>query len=106
VLAATTIPLVAMVTFFVFGIHEAAWGTTSSTARQRLVPMEMQGRIGSIYMIAVQGGLVLGAAVGGVVARAWGLTSPFWFAFAGSVLILAAIWRELGHIGSLSAGAT
>jgi predicted MFS family arabinose efflux permease len=68
--------------------------------------MEMQGRIGSIYMIAVQGGLVVGAAVGGVVARVWGLTGPFWFAFAGSVLILAAIWRELGYIGSLSEAAT
>jgi predicted MFS family arabinose efflux permease len=106
VLAATTVPLVAMATFFVFGIHEAAWGTTSTTARQRLVPMEMQGRIGSIYMIAVQGGLVVGAAVGGVIARVWGLTGPFWFAFAGSVLILAAIWRELGYIGSLSEAAT
>jgi predicted MFS family arabinose efflux permease len=68
--------------------------------------MEMQGRIGSIYMIAVQGGLVVGAAVGGVIARVWGLTGPFWFAFAGSVLILAAIWRELGYIGSLSEAAT
>jgi hypothetical protein len=36
----------------------------------------------------------------------WGLTGPFWFAFAGSVLILAAIWRELGYIGSLSEAAT
>ena len=106
VLAVTTTPLVAAVTLFVFGIHEAAWGTTSSTARQRLVPMEMQGRVGSTYMLGLQGGLVVGAALGGLIAGAWGLTGPFWFAFVGSVLILAAIWRELGHIGSLSAAAT
>jgi len=28
----------------------------------------------------------------------WGVTAPFWFAFAGSALILAAIWRSLLHI--------
>ena len=26
------------------------------------------------------------------------MTAPFWFAFAGSAVILALIWRELGHI--------
>jgi hypothetical protein len=25
----------------------------------------------------------------------WGITAPFWFAFAGSALILALIWRSL-----------
>ena len=28
----------------------------------------------------------------------WGITAPFWFAFAGSAVILAAIWRSLLHI--------
>ena len=31
-------------------------------------------------------------------ARIWGVTGPFWFAFVGSALILAAIWRELANI--------
>ena len=28
----------------------------------------------------------------------WGVTAPFWFAFAGSALILALIWRSLLQI--------
>jgi predicted MFS family arabinose efflux permease len=41
---------------------------------------------------------VAGSALGGVIARMWGITGPFWFAFAGSALILALIWRQLAHI--------
>jgi predicted MFS family arabinose efflux permease len=64
----------------------------------RAVPLEMQGRVGSLYSIRVFGGLVAGQALGGVIARIWGITGPFWFAFAGSAVILALIWRQLAHI--------
>lgn len=97
-LAITRTPAVAMVVFFIFGIHTSVWATTSNSVRQRAVPEEFQGRVGSVYMIGVQGGLVVGAAVGGVIAHRWGVTGPFWFAFGGSALILIAIWHALGHI--------
>ncbi len=97
-LALTTTAWVAMTIMFVFGAHAFVWGTTSRTVRMRAVPMAMQGRVGSLYSIGVFGGLVAGQALGGVIARIWGLTGPFWFAFAGSALILALIWRELAHI--------
>jgi hypothetical protein len=41
---------------------------------------------------------VPGSALGGLVASAWSVTAPFWFAFTGSALILALIWRSLLHI--------
>lgn len=94
VLAVTTIPVVAFATMFVFGIHEAAWGTTASTIRQRVVPNELQGRVGSVYMVSVFGSLVVGSALGGVIARFWGITAPFWFGFVGSALILVVMWRR------------
>jgi predicted MFS family arabinose efflux permease len=102
-LALTTVPAVALLTFFVFGVHTAVWGTTSTAVRQRAVPTEFQGRVGSVYMMGVHGGLVVGAAVGGVIARIWGVTGPFWFAFVGSALILAVIWRALGQIAHADA---
>lgn len=98
ILALTTTPAVAMAVFFVFGIHASAWATTSTTIRQRAVPLEFQGRVSSVYGIGVQGGMVVGAAIGGVVADATSITGPFWFGFVGSALILAAIWKELGNI--------
>src|SRR6185437_8389534 len=50
------------------------------------------GRVGSVYLTGVVGGIVIGSALGGLVASVWGVTAPFWFAFAGSALILALIW--------------
>ena len=71
----------------------------SETIRQRAVPTDFQGRVGSVYMVGVFGSLVAGAAIGGVIADVWGITGPFWFGFVGSALILTTIWRRLAAIG-------
>lgn len=97
-LALTSTATVAASVLFVFGIHEAAWGTTAVSIRQRAVPAELQGRVGSVYMLGVFGGLVIGSAIGGLVARFWSVTGVFWFAFVGSALILVVIWRSLEQI--------
>ncbi len=105
-LAVTTTPWVAMAIMFVFGAHAFVWGTTARAVRMRAVPLELQGRVGSLYSVGVYGGIVVGQAVGGVVARVWGVTGPFWFAFVGSACILVAIWRELSHIAHADEEAT
>lgn len=97
-LALTTTPWVAMAIFFVFGAHAFVWGTTSVTVRQRAVPTPLQGRVGSVNMVGTYGGLVIGSGVGGLLARPFGITAPFWFAFVGSGLFLVLIWRQLSHI--------
>ncbi len=97
-LALTRSPWVAMPIFFVFGAHAFIWGTTSITVRQRAVPTELQGRVGSVNLVGVFGGLVVGAGIGGVLAQRWGVTAPFWFAFAGSAVFVVLIWRQLTHI--------
>ncbi|TFV67763.1 UNVERIFIED_ORG: MFS transporter [Bacillus sp. AZ43] len=96
--ALTTTPWVALAIMFVFGAHAFVWGTTSRTVRMRAVPHALQGRVGSLYSIGVFGGIVVGQALGGVIARVWGITGPFWFAFVGSAVILVLIWRGLAHI--------
>jgi predicted MFS family arabinose efflux permease len=101
-LAITTTAWVAMAIMFVFGAHAFVWGTTSRTVRMRAVPTALQGRVGSVYYLAVFGGILVGQAIGGGVARAWGITAPFWFAFVGSAIILALIWRELGHVSHVA----
>ena len=97
-LALTTSPVVAGAIFFVFGAHAFVWGTTSGAIRQRAVPGELQGRVGSVNTVGVFGGLVIGSGIGGVLAQQFGVTAPFWFAFAGSAVFLVLIWRELAHI--------
>ena len=98
VLALTTNAAVAMATFFVFGAHAFVWGVTSVAIRQRAVPTVLQGRVGSVNLVGTYGGLVLGSGIGGLLARGYGVTAPFWFAFIGSVVFLVLIWRELRHI--------
>jgi MFS family permease len=97
-LALTTSGAVAMAIMVVFGAYAFVWGTVSQTVRQRVTPTELQGRVGSVYMVALFGGLVVGQALGGWLAEGWGLTAPFWFAFVGSGLTLALVWRQLGNI--------
>lgn len=97
-LATTTTPWVGMTILFLFGAHNSIWGTTTTTIRQRAVPGDFQGRVSSLNQLGSYGGLVAGAALGGAIAARWGVTGPFWFAFVGSVIILALIWRELAHI--------
>jgi MFS family permease len=97
-LALTTSPKVALPIFFVFGAHAFVWGTTSVTVRQRAVPTALQGRVGSVNLVGVYGGLVIGSGIGGALARSHGLTAPFWFAFVGSAMFVVLIWGQLRHI--------
>lgn len=98
VLALTTRPAVAMLILFLFGIHLVYWATTANSVRQRAVPLELQGRVGSVYSIALMGGLVVGSLLGGVLADARGITAPYWFGFAGCAVMLTALWRQLGNV--------
>lgn len=104
-LALSTSPWTAMPIFFAFGMHEAVWATVATSVRQRAVPTHFQGRVGAVYMTGGYGGLVAGAAIGGVIARIWGVTGPFWFGLVGSVLILVWIWRRLELIAHPAAPA-
>ncbi|WP_066370755.1 MFS transporter [Herbidospora mongoliensis] len=94
-LALTHSPWVAGGVFLVFGAHAFIWGTTSITVRQRAVPAELQGRVGSVNTVCVYAGLVVGSLIGGVLATHFGVAAPFWFAFAGSAVFLVVLWRQL-----------
>ncbi|MCW2956074.1 MAG: Major facilitator superfamily 1 [Thermoleophilia bacterium] len=97
-LALTTSPWVALPIFFVFGGHAFIWATTSITVRQRAVPAALQGRVDSVNTVGVFGGLVLGSGLGGLLARAYGVTAPFWFAFVGSAIFVVLVWGQLRHV--------
>jgi MFS family permease len=97
-MAFTTSPYAAYPLMFFFGAYAFVWGTLSNAVRQRAVPTEFQGRVGSVYMLCVMGGMLIGSLLGGLIARQWGVTAPWWFAFVGSGLTLALVWRELAKI--------
>ncbi|WP_392542579.1 MFS transporter [Oryzobacter telluris] len=98
VLALTTVPVVAYVVMFVFGAYAFVWGSLSNAVRQRATPHDLQGRVGSVYWLGLTLGLIVGQLIGGLLADRFGPAAPFWFAFGGSALTLAVVWRQLGHI--------
>jgi hypothetical protein len=89
---------VALVTMVVFGAHALVWGTTSTVVRQRAVPDKLLGRVTGVYTVGLIGGLVVGAPIGGLLARALGITAPFWFGFIGSALLVVILWRQFDNI--------
>ncbi len=94
ILALTTSAPVALGTLVVFGAHAFVWGTTSTVVRQRAVPDALMGRVGSVYRMAIMGGIVIGTPIGGLLARTFGITAPFWFGFIGSAVLVAILWRQ------------
>jgi MFS family permease len=98
VLALTTSPAIAFATLVVFGAHAFVWGTTSTVVRQRAVPDELLGRVTGVYRVAIVGGLVVGTPLGGLLARSYGITAPFWFGFIGSALLVTILWRQFDNI--------
>lgn len=98
VLALTTLPAVALATMVVFGAHAFVWGTTSTVVRQRAVPDALLGRVTGVYTVGVFAGMVVGTPIGGMLARTFGITAPFWFGFVGSALLVALMWRRFALI--------
>ena len=97
-LALTTSAAVALITMVVFGAHATVWGTTSTVVRQRAVPDELLGRVTGVYTVGVIGGIVIGTPIGGLLARSFGITAPFWFGFFGSALLVVLLWRQFDNI--------
>ena len=102
--AFTTTGWLAIAIMVEFGAYAFIWGTVSNTVRQRAVPQRFQGRVSAAYMMCVYGGLIVGQAIGGVIAEHWGLVAPFWFAFIGSGITLALVWKQLGSIAHADSG--
>jgi predicted MFS family arabinose efflux permease len=97
-LALTRHGAVAIAIMVVFGAYAFMWGTIAMTVRQRAVPHHLQGRVTSVANVANIGGLVIGQAIGGVIAEQFGLTMPMWFAFVTSGITLALIWRHVNLV--------
>ena len=98
VFALTTSAAIALAAMVVFGIHGFVWGTTSTVVRQRAVPNELLGRVGGVYRVAIVGGTVIGTPIGGLLARQYGITAPFWFGFIGSAILVVVLWRQFDKI--------
>ncbi|MFG1919900.1 MFS transporter [Micromonospora sp. NPDC048898] len=94
-LAVTTTPWMAAIVLVVFSIHAMVWGIVVTSARQRVVPPDLRGRVGSVYALLDLGGAALGSLLGGLFASLWEITTPFWIAAVMMATITVVAWRPL-----------
>jgi MFS family permease len=77
VLALTSTTWVAVSSYFLLGTGTGLWIALNTTIRQRLTPPRLLGRMSAVFRFVSWGVVPFGAALGGVLARAFSLTTPF-----------------------------
>lgn len=77
-LALTRSGVVAAAVLVANGVGVLVWNVVGVSLRQRVVPDELLGRVGSAFSVAAVGSATVGALVAGLVARSAGLPAVFW----------------------------
>ncbi|HEY5579195.1 MAG TPA: MFS transporter [Acidimicrobiia bacterium] len=89
-----------------YGLFSTSWNVVSVTLRQELTPDQLRGRVASVARLLAWGTQPLGALLGGIVARAFGLRAPFFLAFGAWLLLLALTSRVVNNRTIASARAS
>jgi MFS family permease len=71
------------------------WNTVTVSLRQRIVPPTLFGRVNSVYRWLVWGSVSIGAAIGGLVAREFGLRAPFFFGAGAGLVALLTLFMSI-----------
>ncbi len=95
VIALSREPLVVGAMFVLFGFHAIVWNVVTISLRQQIIPERLLGRVNSAYRLLGLGGMSAGALLGGVLARGFGLTAPFWFASLSVAVLALIVWPAL-----------
>ena len=77
-IALTSSTAVTAIAVAVFGLASIVWNVITVSLRQRIIPDRLLGRVNSAYRLLGWGTMPIGAALGGLLARAYGLRAPFW----------------------------
>jgi MFS family permease len=65
------------------------WNVITVSLRQSMIPPNLMGRVNSAYRLVGWGTIPLGALVGGIVAKTFGIRAPFYA--AGALLVISAV---------------
>jgi MFS family permease len=96
-LAVTHSAVAAGVLLALLGMHLVMFSTVSASLRQSLAPPDMLGRVHGAYRAASNGGLFVGAALGGVLGSCLGLTAPFLLGFVSMAAVSAVVWPTISN---------
>jgi MFS family permease len=81
----TSNAVIVAVAMIAFGLGAMWWNVIAVSLRQSIVPDQLLGRVNSVYRLLAWGTMPLGAAVGGILGRTFGLRAAYFF----SAIVLA-----------------
>jgi predicted MFS family arabinose efflux permease len=96
-LALTRSAIVAAILLALLGMHLVMFSTVGASLRQSLAPPNMLGRVHGAYRLASNGGMLAGAALGGLISTHFGLAAPFWLGFTAMTAVSVAVWGTLNN---------
>jgi Na+/melibiose symporter-like transporter len=82
VIGLTSNAVIVAVAMIAFGLGAMWWNVIAVSLRQSIVPDQLLGRVNSVYRLLAWGTMPLGAAVGGILGRAFGLRAAYFFSAA------------------------
>jgi MFS family permease len=88
----TTSVTLVVVFSLVTGAANMTWNVITVSLRQSLIPDHLLGRINSVYRLLAWGTMPIGAALGGFLASALGLASPFLIGGVVFLILAALTW--------------
>lgn len=77
------------------GVSAVMWNVVTVSLRQRIIPDQLLGRVNSGYRLLGWGTSPIGAALGGVLAEAFGLRAVFVLSGAGTLVLLVPLLRVI-----------
>ena len=78
VIALTSSAVLVGIMFAVGGLTSVLWNVITVSLRQSIIPDPLLGRVNSVYRFLGWGTMPIGAAVGGALAKGFGLRAPFY----------------------------
>ncbi|MHB1130679.1 MAG: MFS transporter, partial [Ilumatobacteraceae bacterium] len=73
----------------VYAVASMIWNIVTVSLRQRIIPVELFGRVNSVYRFVGSGSIALGALIGGQIAYRYGIKAPFMAAVIVGFITLA-----------------
>jgi predicted MFS family arabinose efflux permease len=78
-------PLLALVSFFLFGLGPVLWTISTTSLRQAVTPAPLIGRVSSLVVVSTYGARPIGAGMGVAISAAFGMT----WCIAAAVVVFA-----------------
>lgn len=97
VIASTNGPLLVGGMLSLGGVMIVVWNVVTVSLRQSIIPENLFGRVNSVYRMLGWGSIPLGALLGGLLARNFGLTAPMWVAAIVLSFVAAIIWIYISN---------